>query len=413
MNRLTGWLMAIALGATAMSITGCDTSTANSVPTSSKGGEGAAPTAADQSRKSRSGPSATIITLTTVEATNVEISEDTVGSLEDFLDPRISAEIPGRITQVFVDVGTRVKKGQLLAEIDVIDIEIQGRSDRAEIGRLEALVENQERIVARNMQLVDQNFISRNALDDSMAQRNALREQLTVAKTKLEATGSSMRKTRILSPIDGQVEERVVSAGVYVKLGDPMFRVVGAQRMRAHLPFPESAAPRLKVGAPVRLSSPLVPNKIINARITDIRPTVTPTSRALNVIVAFEGDGSFRGGGTVNASIVTANKSNVIMVPEQSVVLRPAGRVVYAVKEGRATQQLVEVGIRKDGMIEIVKGLQGGETLALDGAGFLTNGAAVQVASGRGNAGGGKGADQVPAASATPIDVKGAKGGKS
>ncbi len=426
MNRLFHWLTMLAMGISAACLVGCDASTAVSEPSSAKAGEPA--TAAqsagtDQSKKGRSGPPATVITLTKVAATNIEVVEETVGSLEDVLVPRISAEIPGRVTQVLARIGTRVQKGQLLAEMDVVDIEIQGRSDRAEIGRLEALLENQERIAKRNMQLVDQNFISRNALDDSIAQRNALREQLTAAKTKLEATGSSMRKARVISPIEGQVEELIVAVGDYVKLGDPMFRLVGTQKVRAHLPFPESALARLKVGATVRLSSPLVPNKIINAKITDIRPTVTTTSRALNVIVAFDSDGSFRGGGTVNASVVTATKSNVIMVPEQSVVLRPAGRVVYVVSEGRVTQQLVEVGIRKDGMIEVVKGLNAGETLALDGAGFLTHGAVIQVAGARTGAGGaGKsaGVDSTgpekggnPAAAVGAIDGKGARGGKS
>lgn len=421
MSWLIRPILAVAMTALATWLAGCDASTANTAPSSAADAGKGAPTG-DQSKKGRSGPSATNITLTKVGATDIEVTEDTVGTLEEIFDPRISAEIPGRVTRVLAEVGTRVKKGQLLAELDVVDIEIQSRSDRAEIGRLEALLENQERIATRNMQLVDQNFISRNALDESIAQRNALREQLSAAKTKLEATGSSLRKAKVISPIDGRVEELIIAAGNYVKLGDPMFRLVGTQKMRAHLPFPESASPRLKVGAPVRLSSPLVPNKVVNARITEIRPSVTTASRALNVIVAFDNDGSFRGGGTVNGSIVTSTKSGIIMVPEQSVVLRPAGRVVYAVVDGRATQKLVEVGIRKEGMIEIVSGLQGGETLALDGAGFLTNGAAVQVARAPGSPGGGgksAAADANPAAkgaipaAAGPVDGKGAKGGKS
>jgi RND family efflux transporter MFP subunit len=422
MSSLIRPFLAVAMTALATINSGCDSSTANTAPSSATVGDASkAPPSGDQAKKGRSGPPATVISLTKVGATDVEVTEETVGSLEDILDPRISAEIAGRITRIYAEVGTRVRKGQLLAELDVTDIEIQSRSDRAEIGRLEALVENQERIATRNMQLVDQNFISRNALDESIAQRNALREQLSAAKTKLEATGSSLRKSKVISPIDGRVEELIIAVGNYVKLGDPMFRLVGTQKMRAHLPFPESASPRLKVGAPVRLSSPLVPNRVIEAKITEIRPSVTTASRALNVIVAFDNDGAFRGGGTVNASIVTSTKSNIIMVPEQSVVLRPAGRVVYTVADGRATQKLVEVGIRKGGMIEIVNGLQGGETLALDGAGFLTNGAAIQVArapGGPGGAGKSAGADgpagkgAIPAAAA-PADDKGSKGGKS
>lgn len=381
----------VALLTGAILLTGCGRNSGESAAATDQSGKGIAPAKADGTAKK--GPPATVVSLTKAEVRNLEIIEETVGSLEDIVDPRIGAEIAGRIVRLYADVGSRVRRGQLLAEIDPVDVEIQSRSDRAEVARLEALLAQQERIVERNTKLVESNFISRNALDDATAQRNALREQLVSAKAKLDATGSALRKTRVVSPIDGQVEELVVATGDYVKLGDPLFRLVGVQKMRANLPFPESAAQRLKVGSAVALTSPLVPGKVVNAKITDIRPTITSTSRAVNVIVAFDNDGSFRGGGTVNAKVVTAVKSNVVVVPEQSVVLRPAGKVVYLFQDGRVAQQIVETGLNKDGLVEIAKGLQGGETLILDGAGFLTNGAAVQVAGPRGQAkGGAKGA---------------------
>jgi multidrug efflux pump subunit AcrA (membrane-fusion protein) len=102
------------------------------------------------------------------------------------------------------------------------------------------------------------------------------------------------------------------------------------------------------------------------------------------VIVKFDSDGKFRGGGTVNAQVVTGRKENAVVVPEQSVVLRPAGKVVYLVEDGKAIQRIVETGIRKDGFIEILSGLSGGETVVADGAGFLTNNAPVAVARPRG-----------------------------
>lgn len=397
-------------------VAGCGRNSGESAAATDTTGKGVVPAKAQSTAKK--GPAATVVTLTKAEVRTLEITEETVGSLEDVVDPRIGAEIAGRIVRVYADVGARVRRGQLLAEIDPVDVEIQGRSDRADVARLEALLAQQERIVERNTKLVENNFISRNALDDVTAQRNALREQLASAKAKVDATGSALRKTRVVSPIDGQVEELVVAAGDYVKLGDPLFRLVGVQKMRANLPFPESAAQRLKVGSAVALTSPLMPGKVVNARITDIRPTITSTSRAVNVIVAFDNDGSFRGGGTVNAKVVTAVKSNVVVVPEQSVVLRPAGKVVYLFQDGRVAQQIVESGLNKDGLVEIVKGLQGGETLALDGAGFLTNGAAVQVAGPRGQTkAGGKGAakSEAPATGAgdSGAPAKASQGSKS
>ena len=92
------------------------------------------------------------------------------------------------------------------------------------------------------------------------------------------------------------------------------------------------------------------------------------------------GEGTlFRGGGTVNARIVTSSLDGALMVPEQSVVLRPAGKVVYAVEGNVARQRVVETGLRQDGWQQVLKGLAAGDVVAADGAGFLTDGAAVSV----------------------------------
>jgi membrane fusion protein (multidrug efflux system) len=114
--------------------------------------------------------------------------------------------------------------------------------------------------------------------------------------------------------------------------------------------------------------------------IAEIKPTVGTNNRALDAIVKFRGEGNlFRGGGTVNARIVTQTRDSALMVPEQAVVLRPAGKVVYALREGVAEQRIVETGLKQDGQYEIIKGVRAGDTVAVDGAGFLTHGAAVAL----------------------------------
>ena len=120
---------------------------------------------------------------------------------------------------------------------------------------------------------------------------------------------------------------------------------------------------------------------MIEARIDEIKPTVGANNRALDAIVKFRGDGNvFRGGGTVNARVIIQRRENALMVPEHSVVLRPAGKVVYAVQDGVARQRIVETGLRQEGLQEVTQGLQAGETIVVDGAGFLTDGAVVTLA---------------------------------
>lgn len=334
-----------------------------------------------ESARKAAGPPAVLITASTVQPRTLEIYEEVVGSLENVMDPTVAAEVAGRVTRVLGFTGKKVKRGEVLAELDTQDIEIQSRADQAEIARLTSLLQQQERVVERQQKLVGQGFISQNALDDAITQRNALREQLAAARAKAEGTRRGLSKSRVVAPIDGEIESQIVAAGDYVKLGDPLFKLVGVQDLRAHLFLPENAASRIRPGLKVLLASPAAPEKVFEARIDEIKPTVVAASRALDAIVKFRAEGpAFRGGGTVNARIVVAVREGALMVPEQSVVLRPAGKVVYVVREGVVEQRVVETGARQAGLYEITKGLNAGEVVAADGAGFLTQGAAVTLA---------------------------------
>ena len=326
------------------------------------------------------GPPPTLITVTQAKAQALEIVETTLGSLEAVQDPRIAAEVAGRILRLTIRAGEAVKKGQLLAEIDPTDVAQQHKADRAEIARIEALFAQQERLVTRQSELVQKSFISKNALDDASAQRDALKNQLEGARARAALSANNLQKTKIAAPFDGIVEEQIAAQGDYLKVGDPVLRLVSNTRLRAHLPFPEAASHKMQRGQKVRLASPLLPGKALEGEVEDIRPTVTESSRAIDVIARIENpEGQLKGGGSVDAAVVIGVREAAVMVPEQSVVLRPAGRVVYAIVDGKAEQRVVHTGGKQAGLVEIVSGLKANETVALDGAGFLTNGAAVTV----------------------------------
>jgi RND family efflux transporter MFP subunit len=328
----------------------------------------------------KGGPQAVLVTSALVQPRTLEVYEDVVGAIENVIDPTVGAEVAGRVTRITGFTGKKVAKGDLLVEIDAADFQIQARADRAEIGRLTSLLEQQERVVERQTKLVGQGFISQNVLDDTIAQRNALRQSLAAAGARADATGRSVTKARVVAPIDGEIETQIVATGDYVKLGDPLFKLVGVQELRVHLLLPEAAATRIRTGLKVLLSPPAAPERTLEARIDEIKPTVGANNRALDAIVKIRGEGPlFRGGGSVNARIVIRTLDGALMVPEHSVVLRPAGKVVYTLEGGVARQRIVETGMRQDGLQEVTKGLAAGETIAVDGAGFLTDGAAVAL----------------------------------
>ncbi len=329
--------------------------------------------------KKPAGPPPTLITVTQARAGTMEVVEETLGTLEAVLDPKLGAEVAGKVVRVLAGSGKAVKQGDLLALIDAGDFALQNRADEAERKRAEALLAQQERVVERQRELAQKGFISQNAAEDARAQRDALREQLAALSARSALSRRSQGKARVVAPFDGIVETTIASVGDFVKVGDPLFQFVATRRLRAHLPFPESAAPRLMKGLEVMLTTPLLPGGEIRARVSDIKAGVSEAGRALDVIVDIDNRQGLRPGGTVNAAVVIARREDAVLVPEQSVVLRPAGKVVYAIVGGRAEQRVVEAGARRGGLVEILKGLPAGTTVALDGAGFLTHEAAVIV----------------------------------
>ena len=321
----------------------------------------------------------TLITVTQASISQLEIIERTLGTLEAVNDPKIAAEVAGKIISITVRAGESVKKGHLLAQIDPSDLGNLAKADQAEVARLQTLLAQQEKLLERQNELRQKNFISKNALDDVTAQRDALKNQLQSAMARGAISQNSQQKARIVAPFDAVIEEKIASVGDYVKIGDPLLRLMSNTHLRAHLPFPESSAARLKPGMTVRLSSPLAPDNEIKGIVEDIRPSITESSRAIDAIVRLDNPGFLKGGGSVNASVITGTQENAILVPEQSVVLRPAGKVVYQIIEGKAVQHVVEAGSKQRGMVEIRAGLKGGETIAQDGAGFLSDDAAVTI----------------------------------
>ena len=321
----------------------------------------------------------TQITVVQAKSGAIEETETTLGVLETQDDPKIAAEVAGRVASLSVTSGQAVRRGQVLAELDAADAQLQNDADAADVNRLKSLLEQQERLVARQADLVAKNFVSRNVLDDATAQRDALKSQLAAAESRAGLSRRGIGKTRITAPNEATVEEVMVAPGDYVKLGDPMFRLVAAGSLRASLSFSEAVAPRLKRGQAVRLTTPLAPDVSFESRIDELRPQVSNSGRSVIALARLKPDPRLRPGATVNAIVLIDRKPAAVLVPEQSVVLRPAGKVVYAVVDGKAQQRVVDTGAQEGGFVEVTRGLKAGETVALDGAGFLSQGAEVAI----------------------------------
>lgn len=327
-------------------------------------------------------PNPTLITVASAETAKLENLEETVGSLEGLIDPTIAAETPGKVLKVLVHPGQHVRKGQMVALLDDTDYVLQLREVEAELARLQALYANQGKVVERNQALVQKNFISQHALEDQTTQQSAQALQIQAAKARLESIRHTASKARLISPVDGVVEKQIVTSGDFVRVGDPLVQIIGAQKLRAHLPFPEHLASRIHPGMPLRLSTP-TSSKIILSQVSELKPMIGSSNRSIDVIADVQGHTDWQPGASVNGALIFGTQSAAVLVPELSVVLRPAGEVVYVISQQSSSQQarqrIIKTGSRQNGKVEILEGLSAGELVAVDGAAFLSDQALVQV----------------------------------
>jgi len=281
--------------------------------------------------------------------------------------------------KVHVNPGQIVKKGQLIATLDATDFSLQRSEALAEVARIEVLLENQSKTVARSQALVGKRFISENAVDNELAQQKALQEQLSGAKARVDSINHSRGKTKIYAPTDGVVEKKIIDSGEFVKAGDPIVQIISNHRLRAHIPFPEHLSAKLKSGLKIRLITP-TSDEPLETIIHELKPMIIESNRSIDVIADIIGKSGWQAGASVIGTVILGEQPNTIMVPEQSVVLRPAGEVVYLVKGNKAQQVIVKTGLRQRGFVEIIHGLSVNDTIVMDGAGFLTDQAPVEIA---------------------------------
>ncbi|MGE5320488.1 MAG: efflux RND transporter periplasmic adaptor subunit [Hyphomicrobiaceae bacterium] len=154
-----------------------------------------------------------------------------------------------------------------------------------------------------------------------------------------------------------------------------------ARRIYIRLPFPLEIVRRLRVGQEVTLTNFDDNRKTIGV-IREIRPALSTMTQTVEVIAEIRKPGAWRPSGSVRGEVTLDVHRHALVVPEQAIVLRPAGAVIYVVENGVAHARTVKTGIDREGIVEILEGVKAGETVAVDGAALLSDGAKVGVRTG-------------------------------
>ena len=321
-----------------------------------------------------------LISTSTAKVTDLQIWLTTVGQVHSKSAPTLAAEVEGRITMVAMDTGDEIEQGQLLAEIDTSTLLLQQRAAHAGIERLLVHIENGKRRVKRFETLSAKNLSSQTELDDAREQLEAYQADYKAAEAQLAIVNDSLAKSHIIAPVSGVIQLRLIAVGDFVKRGEPLFEITQPKLLQAWLPYPEALGLQIQVGQPAKIFSPLTPGEYVEGKISQLQPSIGLGSRAVMAIIDLENPGQLRPKATLSGKVLVETRKQALMVPNISIVRRPAGEVVYVINNKKAEERTIETGVYDGARVEITSGLQGHEIIATDGAAFLTDGANVKLA---------------------------------
>ena len=301
------------------------------------------------------------------------------GELAAWHEAVISAETGSlQIATVVAEVGDVVKKGQVLATLSQESLLAERDQLKAAVQEAKASLEEASANVRRAETVGASGALSEQQLDEYRATLTRAKAELASAQAELKSTEIKLNQTRIVAVDDGVVSSRSALLGEVVSAGTELFRLVRQGRIEWQAELDAQQLAQVEVGDTAQLTLP--GGTSVQGEVRIVSPTVDrDTGRGL-VYLTVPKDSPARAGMYASGEIELA-PSQALTVPDTAVVLRDGRSYVFVVEEDQRVRQIpIETGRRRNGEVEITKGLSGGERLALSGGAFLSDGVAVRLA---------------------------------
>ena len=295
-----------------------------------------------------------------VEVMKITDDMQAVGSLRSRQGVVLRPEISGRVTQLNFRDGDRVRKGQVLVQLDDQLPQAQVQQSRAE---LSIAVANHN----RNKDLVAQNFISQRSLDESAA-------ALEVAQAKLALSQATASRLKIVAPFDGMTGIRAVNVGDYLKDGADIVNVEDIDAVFVDFRLPERFQNKVKKGQLAAVSLDALPGVRFSAIVQAVDPLIDANGRSVGVRGCIDNRQlQLRPGMFARVTTVFGEREQAKVIPEEAIVPLGGKSFVIRLQPGAAPQARVservevKLGIRRPGKVEILEGLNAGDTVVTAG----------------------------------------------
>ena len=295
-----------------------------------------------------------------VRAMAISDEVQAVGSLRSRRSVVLRPEVSGRVTQLHLRDGARVRQGQLLVQLD-------DQLPRAQVQQAQAELSIARANHQRNQELVAQGFISQRSLDESAA-------ALEVAQAKLALAQAQLERLRITAPFDGTLGIRQVAVGDYLKDGADIVNLEDMDALYVDFRLPERYQRLLRPGQNVQLQVDALPGQGWQGTVQAINPLLDAQGRSVAVRACVDNRRQqLRPGMFARVSTQLGERTGALMVPEEAVQPQGSAALVYRVRPAtpgqppQAERVPVGLGVRLPGWVEVVQGLAEGDTVVVSG----------------------------------------------
>jgi RND family efflux transporter MFP subunit len=303
------------------------------------------------------------VQVQTAESKQRASTEEVVGTVQAKLHATLEAKLSGRIDKMPVLLGQAVKAGQLVARLDAA--EIKARMEQAEAGLQQA-----ERDWKRTSALFDQQAATRSDYD-------AADSRYRVAKATVAEAQAMMGYVEILAPFDGVVTKKWADVGDLATPGKPLIGIEDPSMLQLEADVPDAIALRIQQNARLAVQVDSLKGELAGT-VMEIAPTADPASRTLRVKLDLPRSAGLRSGQFARL-VVPVGESNSVRVPTSAVVVRGQLEILFVVTNQRAQLHLVKTGRTIGDEVEILAGLNSGESVVVGGAALLTDGQPVEA----------------------------------
>jgi RND family efflux transporter MFP subunit len=288
----------------------------------------------------------------------------------------------GRVDRVLVEEGDVVTRGQALAAIESRDVAARIAQARAAVAAARAMEQNALRMRERMERLHARDAASEKDLEDATAGHEAALAELAAAEEGVKAAEVQLDYARIVAPFDGVVVEKRIQPGDLATPGVPLFVIDDVHRVKIEAQVPETDASRVRLGDPVRVR---FRDETLEARVTELVPAADPRSRTFTVRATVDNpDLELRPGMFARLTLAGGERA-ALTIPSRAVVRRGPLTGVFVVETGpqgdaHARLRWITLGEDRDDRVEVLTGLDAGESIVVEPVTQLSDGQPVGVA---------------------------------